>query len=284
MPDAQAHAGYRDAPQRTTSNAVTALFEAERARIGRLRVIGLAAAAAALLGSAMVLVAEPVLLALSILAAAACAWRLIANGRGATAALESARGALPDLVAALPPPPPPVTLAIPRPPRQVAVRDAGGALGGVLIAGLSLIVLILSAGLLSEMFHRVPAKLIGTLFGVHVLLLPIVVVLSVLLPSAHATIDLARGELVVAHTVLGLRTSRTVVPLEIAGAFFVDSVSGGRSRTTYLAVEIAGPDARRRRHRPTPEQRVLLATGDRIEQAATALNQMLGREGWPKES
>jgi hypothetical protein len=126
--------------------------------------------------------------------------------------------------------------------------------------------------------------MIGTLFGVHVLFAPVLIVLRALSPSVHATIDVTQGEVLVVDTVAGIATSRTVVPLEIVGAFFVDSEAGGRGRTYYLAVEIAAPGARRRRHRPTVEQRVLLTTGDQIEQAAAALNRALGRKGWPKES
>jgi hypothetical protein len=117
-----------------------------------------------------------------------------------------------------------------------------------------------------------------------VLLLPILVLLNALVRSVHATIDVTRGEVLLVHRILGIRTSRTWVPLEIAGAFFVDYVGGSRSRTPYLAVEVVTPGERRRRHRPSADQRVLLCTGDRVEEAAAALNRALGREGWSEES
>jgi hypothetical protein len=166
----------------------------------------------------------------------------------------------------------------------VATRTAGDVLGRLLVVGCALIVVTLCAGLVAEMLHRVPAKLIGTLFGVHVLLVPVLLVLRVLLPIVHVTIDVAQGVVVVVDTIGGVVTSRTIVPLEIAGAFFVDSEAGGRGRTYYLAVEIAAPGTRRRRHRPTVDQRVLLCSGDQIEEAAATLNRALGREGWPRES
>ena len=278
----QDRGGYRDAPSRTTSGSVSRLVAVERARLRRHRAIGLAGAAAGILGSAMLLPAQSVAMSVLLLAAAATGWRVLANARRATAAVDEAGSALPDLLARLPPPP--AALAIAPSPSPVLVRGPIGLLGGLFAVGMGLCSVILGAGLTSEMRHVVPASQIGLLLGIHVMLLPLLLVLGVLLPKVNATLDAARGEVVVVHRLLGLAYTRTIVPLEIVGCFFVEPAAGRRRAFDELAVDTEPADPKRRRRRPPPEQRILLAEGERVAEAAAALNHALGRTGWEGKS
>ena len=148
-------------------------------------------AAASLLGSAILLPAQTVVVSLLMVAALASGWRVIVNGRRATTALHDSARVLPELVAKLPPP---VALAVEAAPSRVAVRTSGGILGGLLTVGCGLMVLILGAALISEILHGVPARRIGLLCGIHVMLVPLVLVLSVLLTNVHAAFDVAHDE------------------------------------------------------------------------------------------
>ncbi len=267
--------GYRDAPRRTTSETIVRVSAAELARIARTKAIGLGGVAGALVGAGLLIAAQPVVMALLMLAALACAWRVIVNGRSAGAALAEARRALPDLVAGLQPPPPLTTLAVFPVPSGVRLHTSVGILDGILVFGLGFCVIILVAGAFSEMHHGVPATQIGLLLGVHVMLLPLVLVLGVLLRRVEAHIEVIRDEIVLVHRVVGITYAQTIAPLEIVGRFFVEG-----ARTRSLAIDTVHR-RRSRRDRPaslpTPEQRILLAEGDSVEAAAAALNRALGR-------
>jgi len=159
-------------------------------------------------------------------------------------------------------------------PSPVAVRTSGGCLGAFFFVGIGIGCVALIGGLIVEMTHLVPAKQIGLLFGVHIMLVPLAIFLGVLLPKVNATIDTALGEVVLVHRLLGVTYARTIAPLEIVESFFAER---GKGRSlSYLGIDVAQPQHGRRRREMKPEDHIKLVDGDRVEQAAIALNLALG--------
>jgi hypothetical protein len=216
--------------------------------------------------------AQPVALALVMLAAAVSAWRVLVNARRATTALDEARRALPDLVASVAPPPAPEALAVE--PSPVALRSGAGCFGGIFVVGFGFIVVILGGGVLSELRHSVPADQIGLLLGVHVLVSPIAFALVMMLGRVDARIDVSTRELVVLHRLLGRTVERTTVPLEIVASFFVK----GRRPKRLCADTVH----HHRPREPAPETSFEIVDGDLADDAAAALNRALGRTGWTR--
>ena len=271
----QAEGRYRDAPERTASEPVERVVTAERARITRVRTIGVGAAIAACCCATALLSAQPVLMGLLIAGALLAGWRALANGGRARATLDETARALPEIVAALPPPPPPQALAAVDPsPVSVHTR---GCLVTFFLIGIGFGGLLIVALLVFEMTQRLSAKEIGMVFAAHVLLSVFSIFLCVLLPRIHAKIDIAQGEVIFVHRLLGITYTRTVVPLEIVERFFGER--GSLKRPSYVGIDIARaqPDqGHRRRSAPRTADHIRLVDGDGVEGAANALNTALG--------
>ena len=86
-PQASGDGGYREAPARGPSSGASRVFDEERSRIRKVGAIGLAGAAAALVGAAALMRAQPVAMSVVALVALIVAWRLVANARAASSAL-----------------------------------------------------------------------------------------------------------------------------------------------------------------------------------------------------
>lgn len=259
LADARPHASgdgaYREAPARSPSPSASRVSVEERSRIRKASVIGVAGAAAALLGAAALMRAQPVAMSVFALAAASAAWRLVVNARAAIAALVSALRATTDLGAALRHPP----------AHAPEVRDvpwirvsAPGCMGFAFLA----IAAFPIAGLLLETAHPVDAHEIGVLVTVHVLFFPLVLAAGVLLRSASVGVDGAQREVFVVRRILGIPYARTSVPLEIVTGFFVEEKREGRGTDTYVVASTTGGPVR-------------LVSGDGAQTAVAALARAL---------
>ncbi|MEO9254546.1 MAG: hypothetical protein ABI305_03330, partial [Tepidiformaceae bacterium] len=266
---AQDESGYRVVAERTltSSEPIARLVAGELARIRRDRAIGLIGAGAALAFAAVLLPALRVLMTLLMLAALASGWRVIVNGRRALAAFGEAVHALPEIVAMVPPPPPPLALVHELAPRRLRVRTVGF-LGGFFAFGFGLGLVIPAIGLLMEMNERVPAKELGVLFGIHLMLLPFAAAVWMLLSKVNAVVDLARGDIVFVHRLVGITYARVTAPLEIASAFCLQHETGSRG-LPHLAIEV-GHTKRHPRRDLTAADCVLLVRGDGVAEVAIA--------------
>jgi hypothetical protein len=272
---AQAEGSYRAAPHRTTSEPITRVVTAELSRIARIRTIGLGGVAVVLVGGAMLINAQSVLMVLLMVAALATAWRVTVNGRRAKSALDETAGALPDLVASLPAPPPPRALAM-ADPSPVAIFTSGGCLVAFFCFGIGTSFVGITAVLITQMIKLIPAKEIGFVFGVHLLLFPLALFFIVALRRRSATIDTVRGEVIFVHRMLGITYARTVAPLEIVECFFGER-GMGKASSSCVGIDVAQPhQGRRRRREPKPEDHIRLVDGDRVEEVAKTLNLALG--------
>jgi hypothetical protein len=221
------------------------VFGEERSRIRKVGAIGLAGAAAALVGAAALMRAQPVAMSVVALVALIVAWRLVANARAASSALVFALRAVTSFDAAMRRPPAKAPVAHDVPWVRVS---APGCMGFVFLVIAALPI----AGLLSEAAHPVDAHEIGVLVTVHVLFSPLVLVAAVLLRSAAVAVDGARREVRVVRRILGMPYARTTLPVEIVHSFSVEEKREARAIETYVVANtsegpvqlVNGPDAR----------------------------------------